>query len=49
MAQNVNKNVENIIILIVALICLLVFNISPIIVTIAGAVYGIIFCRKKVK
>lgn len=49
MAQNVNKNVENIIILIVALICLLVFNINPIIVTIAGAVYGIIFCRKKVK
>lgn len=49
MAQNLNKNVENIIILIVALICLLVFNISPIIVTIAGAVYGIIFCRKKVK
>ncbi|MBE6052161.1 MAG: chromate transporter [Clostridium sp.] len=49
MIQNVKKNIENAIILVVALICLVVFKISPVIVTIAGAVYGIIFCRKRVK
>lgn len=48
MAKNVKRNVENILIAVVALFFLVVVKINPIIVTIAGAIYGMIFLRKKV-
>lgn len=49
MAKNVKKTVENLLVCIAALIALIVFNINPAIVTIMGAIYGILFCRKKVE
>lgn len=48
MANNVEKSIENILIGTVALFFLVVVNVNPIYVTIAGAVYGMIFLRKKV-
>jgi chromate transporter len=49
MGKGVNKNFANISVGIIALIALVVFNIHPVIVTICGAIYGVIFLRKKVK
>lgn len=48
MAKNVKKNVENILICIAALFLLVVLKVSPVYVTIGGAIYGIIFFRKRV-
>ena len=48
MAKNVKKNVQNILIGAVALFFLVVLKVNPIYVTIGGAIYGMIFLRKKV-
>lgn len=48
MAKNVKMNIQNILIGAVALFALLVLNINPVIVTIAGGIYGVLFMRKKV-
>ncbi|MCR4943669.1 MAG: chromate transporter [Clostridium sp.] len=47
-SKGIEKNIQNLIVLAVALFLLLVFNVNPVYVTIAGAVYGMIFLRKKV-
>lgn len=49
MGKGVNKNFGNIAIGIIALIALVIFKIHPVIVTLGGAIYGVIFLRKKVK
>lgn len=49
MAKNVKMNIQNILIGVVALFALLVLNINPVIVTIAGGIYGVVFMRKKVE
>ena len=48
MAKKVKRNVENILICAVALFLLVVLKINPIYVTIGGAIYGMIFFRKRV-
>ena len=48
MSKNVKKNVQNILIGAVALFFLVVLKVNPIYVTIGGAIYGMIFLRKKV-
>lgn len=49
LAKGINRNLRNIIILLLALIALIVFNINPIIVIVTSAIYGAIFLRKKVE
>lgn len=48
MAKNIKKSVQNILIGAVALFFLVVLKVNPIYVTIGGAIYGMIFLRKKV-
>ncbi|MBE6047266.1 MAG: chromate transporter [Clostridium sp.] len=48
MAKKVERNLENILICVISLFLLVVLNVNPIYVTIGGAIYGIIFMRKKV-
>ena len=49
LSKGLEKNIRTIITIIVALIALIVFDIHPVIVIIASALYGVIFLRKKVK
>lgn len=49
LSKGLEKNTRTIITIIVALIALIVFDIHPVIVIIASALYGVIFLRKKVK
>lgn len=47
LSKGVKKNLENLIIGIVALIALAVFDIHPLIVITVSAIYGIVFIRKR--
>lgn len=49
LSKAIDKNLRNLIIIIISLFVLLYFNINPIYVIIASAVYGAIFLRKKVE
>ncbi|ATD53983.1 chromate transporter [Clostridium chauvoei] len=49
LSKGLEKNKRTIITIIVALVALEVFNLHPIIVILASAIYGIIFLRKKVE
>lgn len=48
-SKGVERNITNIILGSIALIFLVFFNVNPIYVIIASALYGMIFLRKKVK
>lgn len=45
--KGLKKNLQSVIIIVVALVALQVFDIHPVIVIISSALYGIIFFRKK--
>ena len=45
--KGLKKNLQSVIIIVVALVALQVFDIHPVIVIISAALYGIIFFRKK--
>ena len=49
MGKSVDKKFGNIAVGIIALVSLVIFNVHPVIVTLGGAMYGVIFLRKKVK
>ena len=49
LGKSVQKNITNLILIIVGVIALTYLNINPIIVIIASAIFGIMFFRKKVK
>jgi len=49
LSKGLEKNMRTGLTIIVALVALILFNIHPIIVIIASALYGVIFLRKKVK
>lgn len=49
LSKGIDKSVQNIVIIIIALIALVFFDINPIIVIVTSAIYGIVFLRKKVK
>lgn len=49
MGKSVKKNFGNIAVGIIALIALVIFKIHPVIITLGGAIYGVIFLRKQAK
>lgn len=49
LSKGIDKNIRNVLIIIIALVGLEFLNINPIIVIIASALYGIIFLREKVE
>ncbi|NFG61806.1 chromate transporter [Clostridium sp. CMCC3677] len=48
LSKGVQKNVRTLIMIIVALIALMAFNIHPVIVILVSAIYGMIFLREQV-
>ena len=48
LSKGVKRNTLNLIIIILALIALVIFNIHPVIVIASSAIYGLIFLREKV-
>lgn len=49
LGKGLERNTRTIIIIIIALISLVFFDIHPVIVIVASAIYGAVFLRKKVK
>lgn len=48
LAKGVKKNVSNLILCMIALAALLIFDIHPVMVILASAIYGIVFFRERV-
>lgn len=48
LSKSINKNLSNIIIILITVFLVVVFHISPIIIIILSAIYGILYNRKKV-
>ncbi|SJT60554.1 Chromate transporter [Clostridioides difficile] len=48
LSKGVKKNLRTLIMIVVALVALIVFNIHPVIVILVSAIYGMIFLREKV-
>lgn len=49
MGKSVKKSFGNVAVGIIALIALVIFDVHPVIITLGGAIYGVIFLRKQVK